>query len=370
VNINILPVGQLNAGGVNALMMSITSGKSPDVALGTSSTSPAEFAMRNATYDISQFSDFNSIKQRFLPNIFTPFEYGNGKKIGVYALPETMDFNVMFYRKDILDELKIKLPTTRQDLYNNVLPILYQNNMEFFYPADFSQFIFQNGASYYTADGKKSALDTPQAYQAFKECAELYTNYGIPISADFFNRMRSGEMPMGISNFRMYMLFTAAAPELAGRWGIAPIPGTLKSDGTIDRSAGGLASSCACILNASNQKDSSWEFLKWWTSTETQETFSSQIESRVGIEGRWNSANIQAFENLPWNNGEINVIQDYWKWAQEPPVVLGGYFTSRHLNNAWNRVIIDGEPVRDALEEAVYDINKELKMRQEEFGVK
>jgi len=50
--------------------------------------------------------------------------------------------------------------------------------------------------------------------------------------------------------------------------------------------------------------------------------------------------------------------------------VLGGYFTSRHLNNAWNSVIIDGEPVRDAMEKAVEDINRELRMKQEEYGVK
>ena len=35
VNINVIPASQLNAGTINALMLSITSGKAPDVALGT-----------------------------------------------------------------------------------------------------------------------------------------------------------------------------------------------------------------------------------------------------------------------------------------------------------------------------------------------
>ncbi len=368
VNMNVLPANQLNAGGVNTLMLSITSGKAPDVALGSSSISPVEFAIRDATYDLSKFPDFAEVKKRFLENIFVPYEYDNGTNVGVYALPETMNFNVMFYRKDIISELGIKLPQTRQELYKDVLPVLYQNNLQFFFPVDFSQFIYQHGADYYTKDGKRSALDTPEAYQAFKECTEVFMNYGVPVTADFFNRMRSGEMPMGISNFRLYMLFTAAAPELVGRWGIAPIPGTLKPDGTIDRSAGGLAGECAIIMNQTVKPQAAWEFLKWWTSDEAQSDFGSEIESLVGMDARWNTANLNAFNSLPWGEGDLQVIHEYWKWAKEPPVVLGSYFTGRHLNNAWNRVIVNGEPIRDALEEAVYDINRELKMKREEYG--
>lgn len=369
ININVLPAGQLNAGSVNALMLSITSGKAPDAAVGTSSTSPVEFAIRDATVDLSQYPDFGDIKKRFLESIFVPFEYDNGKTRGTYALPDTMNFNVMYYRKDILTDLNLKLPETRQELYDNVLPVLYQHNLEFFFPADFSQFIYQSGASYYTEDGLHSALDTPEAYQAFKECAEIYTHYGVPVSADFFNRFRTGKMPIGISNFRLYMLFTAAAPELVGRWDIAPIPGTLKAGGNIDRSAGGLVSECSIILKGSKKPDSAWEFLKWWTSAETQTEFAHNVESLIGVDARWNSANIEAFESLAWGKGHLDVINKYWSWAKEPPVVLGGYFTGRHLNNAWNRVIINGQPVRDALEEAVYEINRELRMKQEEYGI-
>jgi hypothetical protein len=43
-------------------------------------------------------------------------------------------------------------------------------------------------------------------------------------------------MPVGITDFAGYMQFLSAAPELNGRWELAPIPGRLKEDGTIDRS--------------------------------------------------------------------------------------------------------------------------------------
>lgn len=49
------------------------------------------------------------------------------------------------------------------------------------------------------------------------------------------------------------------------------------------------------------------------------------------------------------------------------PNVLGGYYTGRHINNAWNRVVIDGMLPRESLERAVSDINKELERKREQL---
>jgi len=365
INLNVLPASQLNAGSVNAILLAITSGRAPDVALGVDSNSPVEFAIRDAVYDLSKMDDFEEVKSRFLDGIMIPYEY-NG---GVYAIPETMDFNVMFYRKDILTELGISIPNTRQELYDYVLPVLYQNGLQFYYSRDFTQLLFQHGGSFYTEDGLKSALDTPEAYRAFVEYTEMYTNYGVPVMANFYNRMRTGEMPIGIGNFAVYMQLSVAAPELVGKWGIAPLPGTLKENGVIDRSCGGIAGQADIILKQSTKPEAAWEFLKWWSSTEIQTQFAREVEALMGAEARWNTANLEAFRNLPWNESDLRVIEEMWKWAKETPVVLGGYYTARHVNNAWTSVVMSGANVRDALENAVKEINKELRTKQEEYGI-
>jgi ABC-type glycerol-3-phosphate transport system substrate-binding protein len=280
-----------------------------------------------------------------------------------------MDLNVLFYRKDIISDLGIKLPDTREDLYANVLPALYQNGMQFYYPHDFTQFIFQNNGDYYTPDGKKSALDTPEAFKAFKEYTEVFTNYGVPVVANFYNRFRQGIMPMGIGGFGQYMQLSVAAPELTGRWGIAPLPGTKRADGTIDRSNGALAGQCDIILKQSQKQQESWEFLKWWTSEPIQTQFARELEAVIGAEARWNTANIDSFTKLAWKPEDLKVIKEQWKWAKEIPVVLGGYFTSRYLTNAWNSVVINGEDERDSLEKGVKEINRELRTKQEEYGI-
>jgi ABC-type glycerol-3-phosphate transport system substrate-binding protein len=365
INVNVVPAGQLGAGSANALMLSVISGKAPDVALGVDVTSPVEFAIRDAVYDLSDMEDFAEIKNRFVDATLTPYEYQGG----IYAIPETMDFNVMFYRKDILNQFGIQLPDTRQQLYDYVLPALYQNGLQYYFGRDFTQFLFQNEGEFYSEDGLKSALDRPQAYQAFKEYTELFTNYGVPEVANFYQYMRNGVMPLGIGNFALYMQLSVAAPELAGKWGIAPLPGILKQDGTIDRTAGAITAQGDVIMKQSKHPEDAWEFLKWWSSAEVQMRFANEVEALMGAEARWNTANKEAFLSLSWNKEDIEVITEQWEWAKETPVVLGGYFTARHLTNAWTTVVVSGGDVRDALEQAVKDINRELRMKQEEYGV-
>ncbi len=366
INVNTLPAGQLNSGTVNTLLLAASSGRAPDVATGVDSTLPVEFAIRDASVDLTQFADYPEVAKRFLPGAMIPFKYKNGS----YALPETQDFNLLIYRTDILKELGIGIPQTWEQVYE-ILPILQQNGLQFYYPPTylgFLPFLYQNKGEYYSKDGLKSGLDSPQAFQAFTEWTELYTNYKFPVIADFFNRFRTGEMPIGVSNYWTYVLLSTAAPELVGRWGIAPAPGHLNADGTIDRTTGGQLQSAVIFKQSKKQKEA-WEFIKWWTSTDVQTQFGQELEALLGVEARWNTANMEAFSQLPWPEEDLQALTEQWKYFKEQPYVLGGYFTPRHIDNAWNRVVLAGQNTRESLEKAVKDINKELEAKQKEFGV-
>ena len=377
VNVNIIPSGQLNAGSVSMLMLALNSGKAPDVALGLDYSSPAEFAFRDAVVDLSKFEDYEEYSEQFYETMFVPYSY-NG---GVYALPETMDFTVLVYRKDIMSELGLEVPSTWDELYQNTLPKLYENNMGFSFPVDsaassntpsslrgMTMLLAQKQGSYYTDNGMFSDLDSERAFSAFKEWTQFYTNYGLDAESNFFTRMRTGIMPIGVGDYAAYMKFLNAAPELYGRWGIAPMLGTVKEDGTIDRTVGGISLTANVIMSQSDKQEESWEFMKWWMETETQIKFGREVEATLGTSARWNTANIEAFESLPWDQDDLLIIKDQMSLAKEQPIVLGGYFTTRHLVNAWNRVVIGNENERDSLEEAVIEINKELRNKHEEYG--
>ncbi|WP_274362130.1 extracellular solute-binding protein [Paenibacillus thermotolerans] len=365
VNVNTLPAGQLNSGSVNTLLLAASSGRAPDVATGVDAHLPVEFAIRDAAVDLSQFPDYEEVSKRFLPGSLLPFKYNGGN----YALPETQDFNVLVYRKDILNELGVNIPQTWDEAYA-LLPILQQNGMQMYYPPTylgFLPFLYQNGGDFYNKDGTKSGLDTPQAFKAFQEWTELYTNYKFPVIASFFNRFRTGEMPIGVADYLTYVQLSTAAPELIGRWGITPSPGHLKSDGTIDRTTGGAVQSVAIFKQSKRQKEA-WEFLKWWTSTDVQVQFGQELEALLGVEARWNTANMEAFKELPWPPEDLQALTEQWKYYKEQPYVLGGYYTSRNIDNAWNRVVLGGMNTRESLEQGIKDINKELEAKQNEFG--
>lgn len=380
VNVNIIPAGQLNAGNTSNLMLAVASGNAPDVALGVDHTSPVEFAFRDAVLDLSQFSDFEEIKSQFYETMFVPYEH-NG---GIYGFPETMDFTCLYYRSDIFKNLKLEVPRTWDDLYQTTLPVLYENNMMFAFPVDttassnsptslrgMTMFLIQNGGQFYSDDGKYSALDTPEAYQAFKSWTDLYVSYGIDAESNFFTEFRTGTTPLGVGTFATYIQLQEAAPELYGRWKIAPMLGSLQEDGTIDRSMGGISTTSSMIMSQAKDRgreEAAWKFLKWWMDYETQIKYGRELEATIGSSARWATANIDAFESLPWDSDDLRIIKNQMAEANEQPIVLGGYFTTRHLVNAWNRVYMQNQNPRDALEEAVKEINKEIRTKHEEYG--
>lgn len=359
VNINLLPSGSVTST-INPLLLALGAGRGPDVVLGLTYNYPVEYAMRDALYDLSAFDDFKEITARFHKALMVPYEFEGG----VYALPQTMSFRAIYYRTDIFENLGLTVPDTWDELYNKLLPALNQNNMTMYIPQIIDPFIYQMGGSYYRENGTVSNLDAPQCFAAFDEFCKLYTDYGIPVSEDFYSRFRTGEVPIGMTDASMYLKFSYAAPEIAGCWAMAPIPGHIKADGTTDRSNSGLAVDSCVVIQSCGNPQTAWEFLKWWTDAGTQKNYSAQVESRLGSTARWLSANTDAFNSLSWSRADKRAIESAFDWAVETPVVRGGYFTNRHLVNAINRVAVQRESSRSSLEEAVEAINKELKRRQ------
>lgn len=371
VNVNVIPANQMQL-----LMLANTSGLAPDVALGVDGEVPIDFAVRNALVDLNSFDDYEEVAARFRPGALIPYKYDGGN----FALPENQNFYMLFYRKDIMGELgyaEDEMPQTWEEVME-LIPILQQNGMDFYYPHaindtklainEFAPFLFQHGGEFYTENGSKSALDSPEALEAMKMWTGLFTNYKIEKQADFYNRFRSGEMPIGVADYSTYILLSTAAPELTGWWGMQPMPGIMQEDGKINRSTGGLAQT-GIIFKSTDRKDEAWEFLKWWTSADAQERFGSELEALLGVEARWNTANVEALQRLPWQAQDIEAILEQWEWFREREVVLGGYYTTRYIANIWNEIVLNGRIVRESVEDGVKEINKELDKKREEFGL-
>ncbi|MFN7036333.1 MAG: extracellular solute-binding protein [Bellilinea sp.] len=355
------------------LVLANAAGIAPDVALGVSTHIPYELAIRNALYDLRSFEDFDSVIRIYSPGALLSYIINDS----VYAIPETQDFWVTFYRQDILESLGLPVPQTWNEVLE-ILPELQRYGLNYNTPLSSGSgfkgylmtapFLFNFGAQLYSPDGFSSGLGSEEAIRAVRFMAECFTIYGMPLTtSSFYESFRQGSLPIGISNFETYLKLTTAAPELRGLWGIDLYPATVLPDGTQNRYATGSAQA-SILFKASDRPEEAWEFLKWWMSTPTQVEFAQQLILNYGIEYLWNTANLEAFRYLPIPDEHKQVILEQWQWLQEPVKLPGSYMQERELSNAWNRIVFDGVNPRVAIDAAILTINREITRKMEEFG--
>lgn len=361
---------------MGVLLRAVAAGVGPDVALFQGQNIPVEYAMRGAVYDLKNFSDLEDVLKRFKPSSYESFKYEGG----LYALPETQTFSMMFYRSDILNDLQIKVPNTWDDLYS-ALAKLQTNHLSISVPTPFSggagttglnqiymMLLYQNGGSLYAEDGKATALSDENGVAAFTQWVNLYTKYKIPQTTNILTRFRTGESPLVISDYTFYNQLQIGAPEIEGKWDIAPVPAMVMDDGTLNRSQASNGSSCLIFSN-SKDKASSWEFLKWWTSADTQADYGIEIEALQGASARWATANTEAFTRLPWAKRISTVIESQWDNVKGVPQVAGGYYTARSIDNAIRSVVNEKENTRETLLDFAANIDEEITIKRKEFNL-
>ena len=355
------------------LVLANAAGIQPDVALGVSTNVPYELAIRGALRDLRAFPDFDAYIRHYAPGALLSYIIN----ASVYALPETQDFWVTFYRHDILDSLGLPVPDTWNEVIE-ILPELQRFGLNFNTPLSnatgskgylaTAPYLFNHGAQLYSEGGFATGLQSDQAIRAIQFMAESFTLYGMPLTtASFYDSFRSGSLPIGVANFPTYVQLSTAAPELEGRWNLALYPATVLPDGTRNRYATGSAQA-SIMFSRTDQPDAAWAFLKWWMSTETQVEFQQQLVLNYGPEYLWNSANLEAFAFSPIPAEHKTVILEQWQWLQEPVKLPGSYMQERELSNAWNRIVFDGVNPRAAIDSSVLIVNREITRKMEEFG--
>ena len=347
------------------LMPATLAGKGPDVSLGAASTEPINLAIRNAVMDFNEFEDLDEVLSRFHESAVVPFTYRDA----LYAIPETQSFLMMFCRTDVLASLGLSIPKTWDELFDSMLE-LQSNNLNVGIPTSYSglmMFLTQQGGALYSEDGKTSLLDTDVALASFKRLTDFFVLYDFPVQYDFANRFRSGEMPLAITDYTTYNQLVLFAPEIKGLWQMAPIPGEVDENGNINNSALGTVSG-AMILKNAKDPEACWEFLKWWTSAEIQSEFGMRMESILGESAKYQTANREAMVGFSWSHTDKEALIAQWENVVGIPEVPGGYYSSRYVEFAFNKVINEAADPIEALESYVPTITAELQRKAKEFG--
>ena len=325
--------------------------------------------------------------------------------IVTYGLPYTIDFPMLFYRKDIFVELGLEVPETWDDV-EGIIRALSENQMEMGFSQAMTQiYMYQSGhewfesardyAEYYPDGevseheylrtvGMASNLGSNGALDAFQRMTEWFTLYGEPVSYDFANRFRTGEMPIAIAAYSTYNQLKVFAPEISGLWEFVQLPGVIRTteDGRtyIDHSTPGTPQAVMMMKDAaddikegqditeSKKAQNAWAFLQWWISTDTQNRFGQEQVALMGTAAKYNTANVQALVGQSWTGQEKKNLMQQFESLKGTPMSPGNYIVARYTNFAFYNVVDDGKVASEAMRDYVDDIDHELSRKRAEYG--
>ena len=420
------------------LLPATLAGNGPDVSM---DADPVGFGIRNAVMPLNYFENtdnymgdnvmgFSEVKKLFNEETFVPLtvldpdrrEFADGKEVPIaedgnaefkvvkgverngvvtYGLPSTLDFPMLFYRKDIFVELGLEVPQTWDDvedviraLSENQLEMgfaqtlmqirMYQTGDEWFKSCydyeDMGDTIDQNSRAYLRTVGIETNLGSNGALDAFQRMTEWFTLYGQPVTFDFSNRFRTGELPIGIVSYTQYNQLKVFAPEISGLWEFVQLPGVEQADGTINHTSPITVGAVMMMKDAADditadqdytdslRAQNSWKYLQWWVSTPTQERFGKEQVAIMGTAAKYNTANVEALKGQSWTAQEKKNLDQQFKSLKGTPMSPGNYIVARYTNFAFYNVVNDGEVASEAMRAYIDDIDNELTRKRSEYG--
>ncbi|MBP5732843.1 MAG: extracellular solute-binding protein [Lachnospiraceae bacterium] len=365
-----------------SVLNAVMAGRGPDVVLSIGGDQPVNYALRGSAVDLTKFDGFEEVFSNFTPSSYAQYSLDGA----VYGMPETQTFNVLFYRKDILEELELEVPNTWKELIE-MFPTIQGNNMNIGMPSAagtqangsggdlnlYFSMLYQYGGDLYNEKGTKTIVNDDAGVEAFEQYVKFYNDYGCPQIYDFPSRFRSGEMPIAVANYGMYNTLMVSAPEIRGLWDFTLLPGLEKTDEYgktyIDRSDCIVGSASMIFPSNDATEQKAWEFFKWWGSTSTQVKFGREMEALLGASARYATANKNAFAQLAWSQHAIDVLTEQWETTVGIREVPGGYYTGRHLTNACRKCLNEKADPRETILDYSILINEELTKKRKEFNL-
>ena len=299
-----------------------------------------------------------------------------------YGIPMTMSFAMMFYRMDVLGQLGLEVPESWDELLA-MLPVLQTNNMSMgvSYISALDFMMYQKGGNMwkYTDSsvydpkyaGSKIDLDSPIALEAFEFVCRLYTDYSFPVTFDSANRFRTGEMPIVIGDYAsIYNTLVVYATEIEGLWEFCPLPGSEnpnEEDGFNYDSLAGI--SATVILNGCDDLVTAWQFTQWQTSASVQANYGNRIVALIGPAAKYETANINAINDLSWTAREKASIMDQMANLDAIVNYPGSYIYSRYMKFAFLDAYNNGANPYEAMMSYIPAINEEIARKREEFDL-
>lgn len=366
VDLQTVPIADMTS----KLLLSVIGGDAPDV-VELYSNQIVELGVRGALLNLNGLPNLNKTLDQMHPGLMRQLTYKNA----TFALPGEANWTWTYYRSDILKDIGTEVPKTWDEL-KTLSTKLKARKMDIYYdyqgdPATrstgrFLPFVFQRGTDIYTADGTASNLDNPAVIDAFKEFVSLFKDYKFPIEDPGYQTFTDGGTPIQIYQNWYYSVYERAAPQIAGKWDIAEMPGTKRKDGTIDRTNTGKMLTWAVTANT-KKKDAAWKFMQWAVSPEFTAKF-SKLTYDSPEKWRLFFSTKDAIEKSGFPAEQMDVARKALATCQMQRAVVGGYVADRYVDFAFNSVVLQNANPEDAIKKAASDSTKEIQKKLKEFS--
>lgn len=157
---------------------------------------PAQFGKQSLALPLNSYFD-SAYWNTFSKGLVSSLTYQNQ----TYAVPLFTDNAFLFYRKDLLAQAHLPVPTTWEQLQSEAETLQKDNLVKYGFAAqfdsyegltcDWTEFAADAGASSVSSDGTKSTIDTPAAQKALTYMRGLITSGVAPKAITTFQEQQS-----------------------------------------------------------------------------------------------------------------------------------------------------------------------------------
>lgn len=330
----------------------IAGGVAPDI--GTFGlTWGTEFGSLGAMLDLA--AEFPAESKAIMKKIAPGFKESIESKGKIYGVPFDLSLQVMFYRNDIIS----KPPATWQNMEDLLLGLKAKGKGMIFEWGSLSwigyaPFLWQAGGDFYNKEHTLSTLDSRQAAEALKFFSRLYTDLGVPkANVPLEQGMRTGDFPLAISGTWNIDNLRLSAPEIKDKWSIALLPA-----GPSGRHTAFLGGRVMGIFSKSKNKYMAWEFIKHLFEPDIQLKL---YEAARMAQDSYLPSNTQAWDALPMEAEFKRILKLQAEDAKGPPSVLAWDKSTRFIENAIQRVVLEAADIKAELAKTAQQLDRLIK---------
>lgn len=280
-----------------------------------------------------------------------------------YGIPLDLDFNLMFYRKDVyeaaMDELGMtEFPTNTEDfitLAQQVTEdtgkpalIIYQGD----YYAWYQSFLAPLGGNLINDEGTEYVYNSPEAVAALELYSALANEHGIAklwdwdVDGDPMVSLSNGETMAVMHGSWFATELASGAPDMQGQWAIASLPWG-EEGREFDAATGGA---CLSIPTNADDPEMAWEFIKFTMTPENQAEYFRIVGGVPSLKTSWDDP---AFDETNEYFG-IPLGSSVADWSlRVMPMQLPSLEVADLIGEAITRVTTGEASAQEALDEAV-----------------